>query len=101
MQGDPFDRQRGIDGWKQAKIEEQVALVLGTGGLGCTVAFALGRLGIKKMILWDFDTIDVTNLNRQILFSKEDVGKNKVDVAAERVLQHCCGNTIVRFISYF
>jgi len=45
-------------------------LVLGCGGLGCTVAFALARLGIKKIILIDYDKVEISNLNRQILFFK-------------------------------
>jgi len=45
---DPFDRQRWIDRWNQSLIEKQVALVLGCGGLGCSVSFTLARLGIKK-----------------------------------------------------
>lgn len=99
---DPFDRQRCIDGWKNDFIEQQVALVLGVGGLGCTVAFTLARLGIKKMILWDFDTVDVTNLNRQILFGKRDVGRTKVDAAFDGVAFHCVGETIVCLsVSFF
>ena len=43
---DPFDRQKGISKWDQKVLEQQTALVLGVGGLGCTVAFALARLGV-------------------------------------------------------
>lgn len=92
---DPFDRQRWIDGWKQELIDSQVALVLGCGGLGCTVSFALARLGIKKMVLIDFDTVDMSNLNRQILFSRESVGKPKVEAAATGLKAHLIGPTTV------
>jgi len=95
MQGDPFDRQKGIEKWNQSIIENQTCLVLGSGGIGSTVAFALARLGVKKIILWDFDTVDVTNLNRQILFSSQDVGRLKVDAAADGLKFHCVGNTVV------
>lgn len=81
MEGDPFNRQKGIEKWDQDLIEKQVCLVLGSGGIGSTVAFGLARLGVKKIILWDFDTVDITNLNRQILFNMDDVGKLKVDAA--------------------
>lgn len=78
---DPFNRQKGIDKWDQTIIEKQVCLVLGCGGIGSSVAFALARLGVARIILWDFDTVDTTNLNRQILFHTADVGKPKVEAA--------------------
>ncbi|KAH3767932.1 ThiF family protein [Pelomyxa schiedti] len=92
---DPFDRQRCLEGWNQDLVEQQVAFVLGVGGLGCGVAFTLARLGIKKMILLDYDVVDMTNLNRQILFSKADVGRRKVDAAADGIRAHIVGNTEV------
>jgi len=90
---DPFDRQRYMPGFDHSKIENQVAFVLGAGGLGCTVAFALARLGIKKMFILDFDVVDMSNLNRQILFSKEHVGKSKVEAAAQGLKAHLVGPT--------
>ncbi len=56
----------------------QVALCLGAGGLGTNVALQLCRLGVRKIYLIDKDVVDVHNLNRQILFSKEDIGHPKV-----------------------
>lgn len=111
--GDPFDRQKGIDAWNQELIEKQVpvlfavtnfkhALVLGVGGLGCSVAFALARLGIPKLTLWDNDTVDVTNLNRQILFSRQHVerGLSKIEAAKEGIQAHLVGhNQVVRIIT--
>jgi len=92
---DPFDRQRWIDRWNQSLIEKQVALVLGCGGLGCSVSFTLSRLGIKKIIMIDYDIVDMSNLNRQILFSRESVGKLKVESAAIGLKPHLVGNTEV------
>jgi molybdopterin/thiamine biosynthesis adenylyltransferase len=60
-----------------------VCLLLGTGGLGCSVAIGLARMGVKKLILLDRDVVDIHNLNRQILFNREDVGKSKVKMAEE------------------
>ena len=62
-------------------------LVIGLGGVGGTALEALARSGITKFVLVDFDVIDESNLNRQILYTKEDVGKNKVDIAKERLLK--------------
>lgn len=64
-----FDRQIRIPGWDQAKVESQVCLVLGVGGLGSGVAMGLARMGVGKIILVDKDVVDLTNLNRQILYS--------------------------------
>ena len=79
--GDVFDRQRVMVGWNQQSVENAIAFVMGAGGLGNTVALALCRLGIKKMYILDMDYVEATNLNRQLLFSKNDVGKPKVEAA--------------------
>eukprot|EP00028_Trichosphaerium_sp_Am-I-7-wt_P003821 CAMPEP_0168513586 /NCGR_PEP_ID=MMETSP0405-20121227/3563_1 /TAXON_ID=498012 /ORGANISM="Trichosphaerium sp, Strain Am-I-7 wt" /LENGTH=266 /DNA_ID=CAMNT_0008532471 /DNA_START=72 /DNA_END=868 /DNA_ORIENTATION=+ len=92
---DPFDRQRCIEQWNQEKLGKQVALVLGVGGLGCSVSLTLARLGIDTIILIDNDTVETSNLNRQLLFSKADVGKRKVDAAAENIKNHLAGDTKV------
>ena len=82
---DPFDRQRCIQGWKQDIIEKQTCLVLGVGGIGCSVALTLARLGVGTIILIDYDKVDYSNLNRQILFNLDSVGKLKIDAAKENL----------------
>ncbi|KAL6060897.1 NEDD8-activating protein uba3 [Balamuthia mandrillaris] len=84
--GDVFDRQRVMVDWDQAKIEGQRVLVLGTGGLGSSVAMALCRLGVERVHLLDCDTVDASNLNRQILFTPNDVGRRKVEAARDNLL---------------
>ena len=51
---------------------------IGTGGVGNSVDMALVRMGVDTLHILDYDTVDATNLNRQILFSKADVGRRKV-----------------------
>lgn len=46
------------------------------------------RLGVKKIILLDNDVVDLTNLNRQLLFSRDDVGRRKVDAAMDGLKHH-------------
>lgn len=82
---DPFDRQKCIFGWKQDIIKKQRCLVLGVGGIGCTVALSLMRLGVGNIILVDYDKVETTNLNRQILYNLDSVGKLKVEAAKENL----------------
>ena len=67
-------------------LADKTILVIGIGGVGGTALEALARSGFKKFILIDADKVDVSNLNRQILFTSDDVGKEKVLVAKERLL---------------
>ena len=68
-------------------LEDKVILVIGVGGVGGTALEALARSGFKKFVLIDFDKVDISNLNRQILFTSEDVGKDKVFAAKDRLLK--------------
>ena len=82
-----------IDDWNQKVLEKQTVLVLGVGGLGSVVMMNLLRLGIGKLIIVDYDVVDEHNLNRQLMFSKSDVGKPKVERAKENAEFHKAGNT--------
>lgn len=68
-----------IDG--QKKLNETTALVVGVGGLGSHLLYHLASYGLKKVIFIDFDTISISNLQRQILFKECSVGKSKVNEA--------------------
>jgi adenylyltransferase/sulfurtransferase len=75
--------QVGGDG--QARIANATALLIGVGGIGCAAASYLASSGIGHLMLCDFDTVDPTNLGRQILYGPDDVGELKAIVAAERL----------------
>ena len=64
----------------QQKLLQTSVLIVGCGGLGNTVATSLAGSGIGKIHLVDFDTVEVSNLHRQLFFKLEDVGKPKVEV---------------------
>ena len=70
----------------QETLKNSSVLVIGAGGLGCPLLQYLAAAGVGRIGIVDFDTVDVSNLQRQILFSTTDVGRPKVDVAKERIL---------------
>lgn len=69
----------------QARLESARIVVLGVGGLGGWSALSLACCGIGKMLLIDSDRVEETNLNRQVLYTEADIGRLKVEVAAERL----------------
>jgi len=94
--------RRQIQLWGEA-AQEQLAskriVIVGCGGLGSTLAMALGSSGIGAIHLVDFDTVSLHNIHRQIVFTLEDEGRNKAEVTAElirrknpfvRVTVHAC-----------
>ena len=64
------------------KLRSSSIAVVGVGGYGCWIAMLCARIGIRRITLIDHDTIEESNLSRQVLFSDADVGKKKVAVAA-------------------
>lgn len=97
VEGDVFDRQRCVEGWRQDLVEKQRCLVLGAGAIGCSCAMALARVGVARIVLVDRDVVEPSNLNRQLLFGRADVGRRKVDAAADCLRRyHCAGaHTVV------
>ena len=75
--------QIGAEG--QARIGNATALLIGMGGIGCAAGAYLASSGVGRLLLCDFDTVDPTNLGRQFLYTPDDVGRPKVEVAAERL----------------
>ncbi|MCS7094586.1 MAG: molybdopterin-synthase adenylyltransferase MoeB [Thaumarchaeota archaeon] len=73
----------GMKGQKRLKAAK--ALVVGAGGLGSPVSLYLTAAGVGRIGIVDFDNIDETNLQRQVIFTTEDVDRPKVEVAKERL----------------
>ena len=71
----------------QKKIKNAKVLIVGMGGLGCPLLIYLANIGIQNIGIIDHDKIELTNLNRQILFSEQDIGKSKVIQAYKKIRQ--------------
>jgi adenylyltransferase/sulfurtransferase len=69
----------------QARLKHGSVLIVGAGGLGSPAALYLAAAGVGRIGLVDFDTIDLTNLQRQIIYTTNDVGRAKLDVSAQRL----------------
>jgi adenylyltransferase/sulfurtransferase len=73
----------GLEG--QQRLLQSSVLLIGAGGLGCPLAQYLAAAGVGRIGLVDFDVVDVSNLQRQVLYGTADVGRPKVEVARERI----------------
>ncbi|MDY6933731.1 MAG: HesA/MoeB/ThiF family protein [Spirochaetota bacterium] len=81
-----YKRQLNISNWgeeAQNRLKDSTVLVAGAGGLGSPLLFYLSVAGVGTLKICDYDKIEPSNLNRQILHSDKDVGKYKVDSAYE------------------
>ncbi|UCD56810.1 MAG: molybdopterin-synthase adenylyltransferase MoeB [Candidatus Hydrogenedentota bacterium] len=75
-----------VGGKGQKKLLDSKVLVIGAGGLGSPSAFYLAAAGVGVIGILDFDTVDLSNLQRQILHGTEDVGRPKVESARETLM---------------
>ena len=73
----------GMEG--QLKLKQAKVLCIGTGGLGAPLGLYLAAAGVGRIGLVDFDVVDSTNLQRQVLFGTSDVGRPKTEAAADRL----------------
>src|SRR3569833_122973 len=69
----------------QERLKNASVLIVGAGGRGSPAALYLAASGVGRIGIADGDRVDVTNLQRQILYGTEDVGEPKADVAADRL----------------
>ena len=81
---DYFNRQIQLWGEEiQTSLQEKKIAIIGSGGLGCSLALALGTSGIGHIDMVDFDTVSLHNIHRQVAFTLEDEGRLKADVSVE------------------
>ena len=71
-------------------------VIIGAGGIGAPLAMALVAGGVRRITVVDDDTVDVSNLHRQILFTAADVGRSKLDAFAEAVERRQAGVVVTR-----
>jgi len=81
-----FEREELLIGDKINELKNKTVLIVGIGGVGGYVTESMARAGIGHLILVDFDTIDITNINRQLVALHSNIGKKKVDVYKERII---------------
>lgn len=74
-----------IDAAGQLRLAEATAVVVGLGGLGSSASIYLAAAGVGHLVLVDFDTVDLSNLQRQIVHGTADIGRAKVDSASDRL----------------
>ena len=77
--------QCGLEG--QLRLKQSKVAVIGAGGLGSSALHALALTGVGHLVIFDFDRVSLSNLHRQVLYRHSDLGKIKVQVAKERLLE--------------
>ena len=80
-----FEREELLIGDKINILKNKTILVLGLGGVGGYVVESLARCGIGNLILVDYDKVDITNINRQIIATYSNIGKLKTECFKERI----------------
>jgi molybdopterin/thiamine biosynthesis adenylyltransferase len=77
---------REVGGQGQQRLKAASVLIVGAGGLGAPAALYLAAAGVGRLALVDPDVVDASNLQRQVIFATADVGRPKVEAAAERLM---------------
>ncbi len=95
---DYFNRQIQLWGKnRQDLLQNRKIVIIGSGGLGCSLAYALGTSGIGRVDIVDFDTVSLHNIHRQIAFTLKDEEKYKADVVVDIIKSK---NPFVKSIAY-
>jgi molybdopterin/thiamine biosynthesis adenylyltransferase len=77
----------GFNETAQLRLQQAKVLIVGAGGLGCPAALYLASAGVGTLSIVDFDSVSISNLHRQILYTPSDVGLKKAIVAADKLQQ--------------
>lgn len=102
MEKDRYIRQTiSHPDFDQERLEQAVVLIAGLGGLGCAAAIYLSAAGLGKIILCDYDTISISNLYRQLLYSETETGQKKVQIAAAKLSRINPGNEYIQLDEKF
>jgi sulfur-carrier protein adenylyltransferase/sulfurtransferase len=83
-----YQRHLGLAGFgpeAQVKLKNGSVLVIGAGGLGCPALLYLAAAGVGRIVIVDADRVDVSNLQRQVLYGESDAGELKVEAVARRL----------------
>ncbi len=84
---DRYSRLRLIPWWDQERLKNAKVMVVGAGAIGNELVKDLTLLGIGRILIFDMDAIEHTNLTRSVLYRAKDVGRYKAEVAAERAME--------------
>lgn len=84
---DRYSRLRLIPWWDQDRLKHATIMVVGAGAIGNELIKNLTLLGIGRILIYDMDAIENTNLTRSVLYRAKDVGRYKAEVAAERAME--------------
>lgn len=79
-------------------LKEKRICILGLGGIGAQILQYLCNMDIRNYVLIDYDKVEKTNLNRQFIYSYQDIGKNKTEVCEEYIKSHVLGKTSIKKI---
>jgi sulfur-carrier protein adenylyltransferase/sulfurtransferase len=82
----------------QLRLKASSVLVVGAGGLGCPVLQYLVAAGVGTIGIMDFDQVSLSNLQRQVLYTEADIGKNKAEVAKEKLQSQNADITILAYL---
>ena len=96
---DRYSRLRLIPWWDQERLRNSTIMVVGAGAIGNELVKNLTLLGIGKILIFDMDGIENTNLTRSVLYRAKDVGRYKAEVAAERAMEMNPDVTAKAFVS--